>query len=66
VPLEHQKPGIGSTDQPHMRAHNPAVAAVVVGHIRIHQRLEIVSRHVWGNVLVMPVLGGLYLFQQGS
>jgi hypothetical protein len=66
VPLEHRRPGLDNMDQPHMRARSPVpvVAAVVVGHIHNHRRLEIVSRHVWDNVLVMPVRGGLHLFQQ--
>jgi hypothetical protein len=68
VPLEHRRPGLGNMDPPHMRVHSPltVVAALVVGHIHSHQRLEIVSRHGWGNVLVMPVPGGLHPFQQGS
>jgi hypothetical protein len=66
VPLEHRRPGLGNMDLPHMRVRNPVVAAVVVGHIHSRQRLEIVSRHVWGNALVMPVRGGLHPFQQDS
>jgi hypothetical protein len=55
-------------DPPHMRVRSPVpvVAVAAVGHIHKHRRLEIVSRHVWDNVLVMPVRGGLHPFQQGS
>lgn len=49
-----------------MRVRSPVsvVAAVVVGHIRSLQMLEIVFRHAWGNVLVMLVREGLHPFQQ--
>jgi hypothetical protein len=66
VPLEHRQPGLGNMDQPRMHARSPAGAAVAVGHIHNRPRLVVVSRHVWDNVLVMPVREGLHPFQQGS
>ena len=68
VPLVHRRLGPGNMGLHRMRVRSPVVAAVdvVAGRIRSRQRLEFVSRHVWGNVLVMPELGGSHPFQQDS
>ena len=71
VPLVHRRLEPGSRGLPHMRVRSPVVAVVVVvvvvvEHIHSRQRLEFVSRHVWGNVSVMPELGGLHPFQQDA